>query len=60
METGPGHTSAAAGCPGGTVTQHPLNVYTYPWPDPEERIRAAIDKAYADRPEEGAEARAAA
>lgn len=31
------------------------------WPESEERTRAAVDKAYADRPEEGdAEARAAA
>ncbi|CAM5229557.1 tyrosine-type recombinase/integrase [Streptomyces tanashiensis] len=27
-----------------------LNIYTHLWPDSEERTRAAVDKAYADRP----------
>lgn len=46
-----GHTNAAM----------TLNIYTHLWPDSEERTRAAVDKAYADRPDEGvAEARAAA
>jgi transposase len=30
-----------------------LNIYTHLWPGSEERTRAAVDKAYADRPEEG-------
>jgi integrase len=46
-----GHTNAAM----------TLNIYTHLWPDSEERTRAAVDKAYADRPDEGgAEVRAAA
>jgi integrase len=36
-----GHTNAAM----------TLNIYTHLWPDSEERTRAAVDKAYADRPE---------
>ncbi|MFJ4945608.1 hypothetical protein ACIP4V_23820 [Streptomyces albidoflavus] len=35
-----GHTNAAM----------TLNIYTHLWPDSEERTRAAVDKAYADRP----------
>jgi integrase len=38
-----GHTNAAM----------TLNIYTHLWNDSEERTRAAVDKAYADRPEEG-------
>ncbi|WP_256069815.1 MULTISPECIES: tyrosine-type recombinase/integrase [unclassified Streptomyces] len=38
-----GHTNAAM----------TLNIYTHLWPDSEERTRAAVDKAYADRPGEG-------
>ncbi|WP_438272754.1 hypothetical protein [Streptomyces sclerotialus] len=34
-----GHTNAAM----------TLNIYTHLWPDSEERTRAAVDKAYADR-----------
>lgn len=29
-----------------------LNIYTHLWPDSEERTRAAVDKACADRPGE--------
>ncbi|CAG7654496.1 hypothetical protein SBRY_60493 [Actinacidiphila bryophytorum] len=46
-----GHTNAAM----------TLNIYTHLWPDSEEQTRAAVDKAYANTPDEGdAEARAAA
>ncbi|MCX5092637.1 site-specific integrase [Streptomyces sp. NBC_00365] len=38
-----GHTNAAM----------TLNIYTHLWPDSEERTRAAVDKAYADRPDAG-------
>lgn len=38
-----GHTNAAM----------TLNIYTHLWPDSEERTRAAVDKAYADSPDEG-------
>ncbi|MFG2527461.1 tyrosine-type recombinase/integrase [Streptomyces sp. NPDC048516] len=38
-----GHTHAAM----------TLNVCTHLWPDSEERTRAAVDKAYADRPADG-------
>ncbi|MFD5623319.1 tyrosine-type recombinase/integrase [Streptomyces yangpuensis] len=38
-----GHTNAAM----------TLNIYTHLWPDSEERTRAAVDKAYADRPADG-------
>lgn len=38
-----GHTNAAM----------TLNIYTHLWPDSEERTRAAVDNAYADRPGEG-------
>ncbi|GAA0498964.1 tyrosine-type recombinase/integrase [Streptomyces olivaceiscleroticus] len=38
-----GHTNAAM----------TLNIYTHLWPDSEERTRAAVDKAYADRPDQG-------
>lgn len=38
-----GHTDAAM----------TLNIYTHLWPDSEARTRAAVDKAYADRPDEG-------
>ncbi|MFE5602321.1 tyrosine-type recombinase/integrase [Streptomyces coelicoflavus] len=34
-----GHTNAAM----------TLNIYTHLWPDSEERTRAEVDKAYADR-----------
>lgn len=34
-----GHTNAAM----------TLNIYTHLWPDSEERTRAAVDKAYAER-----------
>jgi integrase len=37
-----GHTNAAM----------TLNIYTHRWPDSEERTRAAVDTAYADRPDE--------
>jgi hypothetical protein len=29
-----------------------LNIYTHLWPDSEERTRAAVNKAYADRSSE--------
>ncbi|MET9295178.1 hypothetical protein [Streptomyces sp. NPDC003077] len=32
-----------------------LNIYTHLWPDSEERTRAVVDKAYADRSDAGAE-----
>ena len=38
-----GHTNAAM----------TLNIYTHLWPDSEERTRTAVDKAYADSPDEG-------
>ncbi|MFF2579955.1 hypothetical protein [Streptomyces goshikiensis] len=30
-----------------------LNIYNHLWPDSEEQTRAAVDKAYADRPAGG-------